>query len=127
MSKGKVLIVDDEPLITSLISAVLADEGYEISTSNSPEEGLELVVNDNPDLLLLDIGMPKIDGYEFCRRLKAQGKLDSLTVVFLSGKTAEEDAGRSFEMGAASYIRKPFSNNSLKEIVNLTMLTLGHG
>jgi DNA-binding response OmpR family regulator len=127
MSKGKVLIVDDEPLITTLISTVLENEGYDISTSNSPEEGLELVINDSPDLLILDIGMPKIDGYEFCRRLKAQGKLDSLTVVFLSGKTAEEDAGRSFELGAATYIRKPFANNSLKEIVNLTMLSLGHG
>ncbi len=126
MPKGKVLIVDDEPMITTLISKVLEDEGYAISTSNSPEEGLELVFNDHPDLLLLDIGMPKIDGYEFCRRLKEKGELDNVTVVFLSGKTAEEDAGRSFELGASTYIRKPFSNSSLKEIVNLTMSSLGH-
>lgn len=125
MAQGKVLVVDDEPMITTLISAVLSDEGYEILTSNSPEEGLEMISSGHPDLLLLDIGMPRIDGYEFCRRLEEQGELDKLTVVFLSGKSAEEDAGRSFEAGAATYIRKPFANSSLKEIVNLTMSTIG--
>jgi len=126
MTTGKVLVVDDEPMITTLISAVLKDEGYDITTCNTPEEGLNEVAKSRPDLLLLDIGMPKIDGYEFCRRLKEQGQLDKLTVVFLSGKSAEEDAGRSFELGAATYIRKPFSNSALKDIVNLTMSTIGH-
>ncbi len=126
MPKGKVLIVDDEPMITTLISTVLENEGYDIQACNSPEDGLKAVVNDKPDLLLLDIGMPKIDGYEFCRRLKEKGDLDEIVVVFLSGKTAEEDAGRSFEMGASTYIRKPFANSSLIEIVNLTMASLGH-
>ncbi|HSH00386.1 MAG TPA: response regulator, partial [candidate division Zixibacteria bacterium] len=67
----------------------------------------------------------EMDGYEFCRHLQERGVMDETPVIFLSGKTAEEDGGRAFQMGAATYIRKPFSNTTLKEIVSLTMSSLG--
>lgn len=125
MPRGKVLIVDDEPMITGLISEILGGEGYEVSFSNSSEEGMSLAEAEKPNLILLDIGMPGMDGYEFCRRLKKDANLSSTPVIFLSGKSAEEDGGRAFELGAATYLRKPFSNTSLKEVVNLTMASLG--
>ena len=127
MATGKILVVDDEPMITGLIMQILEGEGYQVISSNVPEEGLKIAADDTPDLILLDIGMPGIDGYEFCRRLKEKGIMDTTPVIFLSGKTAEEDGGRSFQMGAATYVRKPFSNSTLKEIVGLTMASLGKG
>lgn len=125
MPSGKILVVDDEPIITGLISQVLGNEGYQVFASNSPTEGLSLVETEGPDMILLDIGMPEMDGYEFCRHLQERGVMDETPVIFLSGKTAEEDGGRAFQMGAATYIRKPFSNTTLKEIVSLTMSSLG--
>lgn len=124
MSAGKVLVVDDEPIITDLISKTLEKEGYQVTACHSAEEGLEKVRSNMPDLILLDIGMPDVDGYEFCGRLQKDEKFAKIPVIFLSGKSAEEDGGRSFELGAATYIRKPFSNASLTEVVNLTMSSI---
>ena len=124
MSKGKVLVVDDEQIITSLVSKTLEREGYQVIACNSAEDGLATVRANSPDLILLDIGMPDIDGYEFCSRLRKDEQFAHTPVIFLSGKSAEEDGGRSFKLGAATYIRKPFSNASLVEIVNLTMSSL---
>lgn len=126
MSAGKVLVVDDEQIITGLISKMLEKEGYQVTVCNAAEDGLKAVASDMPDLILLDIGMPNIDGYEFCGRLRKDEKFAEIPVIFLSGKSAEEDGGRSFELGAATYIRKPFSNTSLIEVVNLTMSSI-HG
>lgn len=126
MATGKVIVIDDEPLITGLIKQVLSGEGYDTLACNDAEEGLSVVESEEPDLILLDITMPKMNGYEFCRQMQEKQIAQETPVIFLSGKSAEEDGGRSFEAGAASYIQKPFSNTALKEIVNLTMSSLGH-
>lgn len=124
LSEVKILVVDDEPLVTTLINQILSTEGYIVLECNSAKEGLEVFKKERPDLTLLDIGMPDMDGYEFCEKLKELDTSQTPAVVFLSGRSEEEDAGRSFDVGAFSYIRKPFSNASLKQLVNLAISSL---
>lgn len=124
MSDGKILVVDDEPLVTTLINQILSMEGYTVLECNSAKEGLEVFNKERPDLTLLDIGMPEMDGYEFCDKIKEFTHSGTPAVVFLSGRSEEEDAGRSFDVGAFTFIRKPFSNTALKEIVSLAISTL---
>lgn len=124
MSDGKILVVDDEPLVTTLINKVLSADGYTVLECNSAKEGLEVFKRERPDLTLLDIGMPEMDGYEFCEKIKEFTHSETPAVVFLSGRSEEEDAGRSFGAGAFSYIRKPFSNASLKQFVDLAISSL---
>ncbi|MCH9032256.1 MAG: response regulator [candidate division Zixibacteria bacterium] len=124
MSEGKILVVDDEPLVTTLINQILSTEGYTVLECNSAQEGLDVFKKEKPDLTLLDIGMPRMDGYEFCEKIKEFAPSETPAVVFLSGRSEQEDAGRSFDVGAFSYIRKPFSNASLKQFVDLAFSSL---
>ena len=124
MSGAKILVVDDEPLVTTLINQILSLEGYTVLECNSAKEGLEVFKKEKPDLTLLDIGMPEMDGYEFCEKIKELNNAVTPAVVFLSGRSEAEDAGRSFDVGAFSYIRKPFSNASLTQFVNLAISSL---
>ncbi len=104
-----VLIVDDTPANIAAISGVLQDS-FRVKVATSGQQALEIVAGaEKPDLILLDIAMPEMDGFEVCRRLKADRYTREIPVIFLTGKTNSADEAKGFELGAVDYIHKPFS------------------
>ena len=104
-----ILIVDDTPTNIGIISSVLKDL-FKTKVATNGEKALALAsADDRPDLILLDITMPGMDGYEVCRRLKANPATQGIPVIFLTAKTEAEDEKQGFEVGAVDYIHKPFS------------------
>jgi DNA-binding response OmpR family regulator len=126
MSQGNVLVVDDEPQITEIIEAFLSNSGYEVHVSNQAAEGLRLAKQLKPDVILLDIMMPDIDGYSLCNDLKNDPATSGIPVVFLTGKDRNDDMGRSFKAGGDMFIKKPFSCERLLEILNIILLSTKH-
>jgi serine phosphatase RsbU (regulator of sigma subunit) len=107
--KRTILLVDDAPANIQVANAILKD-AYRVRVATSGAKALELVqAAPIPDLILLDVEMPKMDGYEVCRRLKADAGTRDIPVIFLTGKTEAEDETRGFSVGAVDYIHKPFS------------------
>jgi putative two-component system response regulator len=107
--KATILVVDDTPDNLSLMQALLKDK-YKVKGANNGEKGLKIASSENPpDLILLDIMMPGMDGYEVCRRLKANPATRDIPVIFLTAKTEVEDEQLGFELGAVDYITKPVS------------------
>ena len=113
MRKGKILVVDDEVYITQILEFSLGAEGFEVITANNGELAVEKAVQAQPDLIVLDVMMPVLDGYETCRRLKRQNETKNIPVILLTAKGREADKRLGFEVGAADYIVKPFSPNRL--------------
>jgi DNA-binding response OmpR family regulator len=120
---AKVLVIDDEPEITDIIETFLENAGYEVKSENSSTIGIERAKSYLPDLVLLDIMMPFMDGYEICQELKKNEKTKNIPVVFLTGKDAQSDEGKSFQVGGILFIKKPFSCERLLEIVKVVLLT----
>lgn len=108
-ARQTILIVDDTPQNIQMITAVLKDT-YKIKVATTGERALALAGGDEkPDLILLDVVMPGMDGYEVCRRLKANTNLVDIPVIFLTSRTEVHDEAKGFELGAVDYIHKPFS------------------
>jgi sigma-B regulation protein RsbU (phosphoserine phosphatase) len=108
-SQKLILIVDDAPLNIGVISGALKDS-YKTKVATNGEKALALAsAEEKPDLILLDIMMPGMDGYEVCSRLKSDPATREIPVIFLTGQTAAEDETRGFEVGAVDYVHKPFS------------------
>jgi putative two-component system response regulator len=107
--KATVLVVDDTPENLSLMAALLKDQ-YKVKVANHGERGLKIALSEKPpDLILLDIMMPDIDGYEVCRRLKAHPLTRDIPIIFLTAKSESEDEQKGLELGAVDYITKPIS------------------
>jgi DNA-binding response OmpR family regulator len=118
MSKGKVLVVDDEVNITQILEFSIGAEGYEVITAANGEEAIDKARREQPDLIILDIMMPKIDGYEACRVLKANPLTKGIPVVLLTAKGRDIDKRLGYEVGATDYIIKPFSPNKLVDRIH---------
>ena len=118
MSKGKVLVVDDEVNITQILEFSIGAEGYEVITAANGEEAIDKARREQPDLIILDIMMPKIDGYEACRILKANPLTKGIPVVLLTAKGRDIDKRLGYEVGATDYIVKPFSPNKLVDRIH---------
>jgi len=103
-----VLVVDDVPSSQHLLASILRDRGYQVLVADDGPAALERVRTMLPDLVLLDIEMPGMDGYEVCLRLKAEETTRELPVVFITGKTGTEDVVRGFRCGGMDYVTKPF-------------------
>ncbi|HXJ92727.1 MAG TPA: SpoIIE family protein phosphatase [Terriglobia bacterium] len=113
-----VLLVDDAPANLQIVSSILKD-AYKIRVATNGAKALELAKGTPaPDLILLDIVMPEMDGYEVCTRLKAASETQDIPVIFLTGQTETEDETRGFEVGAVDYIHKPFSAPVVKARVH---------
>lgn len=121
---ARVLVIDDEPEITDIIETFLESVGYEVKSENSSVIGIERAKTFLPDLILLDIMMPFMDGYEVCKELKKDDKTSKIPVIFLTGKDARSDEGRSFQVGGDLFIKKPFSCERLLEIVKMVLLSM---
>ncbi len=120
---GDILIIDDAPASLELLAGMLADAGYTIRTAMDGMAGLQSVQAKVPDLILLDIRMPGIDGFEVCRRLKASPDTTSIPVIFLTVVQDEESKIQGFRLGAADYIPKPCSHEEIMARVH-THITL---
>jgi len=118
---GKVLVIDDEQEITEIIQTFLENSGYSVVAENSAMMGVERAKTFGPDLILLDISMPFMDGYDVCKELKKGVVTTNIPVVFLSGKDSKEDSGRSFKVGGDMFIKKPFSCERLLDIVKIVL------
>ncbi|MGQ9603584.1 MAG: response regulator transcription factor [bacterium] len=117
MLRGKVLVVDDEEYIQHILNFSFSAEGYQVITANDGEEAIEKAKSENPDVIVLDIMMPKMDGYEACRRLKSDPKTRNIPVILLTAKGREVDRKLGNEAGADDYMVKPFSPGRLIERV----------
>jgi two-component system alkaline phosphatase synthesis response regulator PhoP len=113
MSKGIVLAIDDERDLIELVRYNLVSEGYEVIGAGDGEVGLSLAEQEKPDLILLDLMLPGIDGFEVCRALRADTKTAEIPIIMLTAKTSEPDKIVGLEMGADDYITKPFSPREL--------------
>lgn len=109
----KVLIVDDTPANIDILHNILNDQGFQIAVALNGEQGLSYVPQFNPDLILLDIMMPGIDGFETCKRLKSNEPTKDIPVIFLTAKTESEDIVKGFKLGAVDYITKPFQHEEV--------------
>ena len=118
MAKGRILVVDDEIYIVHILDFSLGMEGYEVLTALDGEQALEKARAEHPDLIVLDIMMPKLDGYETCKLLKAGEDTKDIPVILLSAKGRNVDQKIGFEAGADDYITKPFSPRKLVERIN---------
>ena len=110
-SKKKILIVDDEPSIQDLLVFNLEKEGYKTITASDGEEGVSLALSQNPDLILLDVMLPKADGLTVCKRIRQT--LSKTPIIMLSAKGEEIDKILGLEIGADDYMTKPFSVREL--------------
>lgn len=113
MTKEKILAVDDESDILGVIRFNLEREGYRVTTTESGETALKLIPELMPDLILLDLMLPGIDGLGVCRKIRADSKTAHIPVIMLTAKSEESDMIVGLEMGADDYISKPFSNKVL--------------
>jgi len=109
----KILIIDDEMDFIDLLKARLEAEGYEIIAACDGAQGLEKAKEEKPDLILLDIMMPKMDGYQVCRFLKFDEAFKHIPIIMLSARSQAQDQKKGTEVGADAYVTKPFDNADL--------------
>ncbi len=120
---AKVLVVDDEPEITDIVETFLTEAGYTVSVENHSRQAIAKAIQFKPDVVILDIMMPELDGYAICQEIKQDPKLANVPIIFLTGKDRNDDMGRSFKAGGDMFIKKPFSCERLLEIVNLVVMS----
>jgi DNA-binding response OmpR family regulator len=114
----RVLVVDDDRVIQQLLEVNLELEGYEVvATAADGREALDKIAELKPDLVILDIMMPKMDGLEVCRRLRADPALAKIPVILLSARAQDMDIREGLDIGAAAYLTKPFDPVELLEVV----------
>jgi len=114
----KVLVVEDEPDILELVRDTLYNEQYEILEAKDGESGLQIAQDGSPDLILLDIMLPKLNGYEVCRQLKSNDKTTRIPVLMLTAFGQKKEIEEGFKVKADGYIVKPFEPVKLREQVH---------
>ena len=108
-----ILIADDDPDILALVSFRLQKAGYEIVQARNGEEAVQAALERRPDLAILDVMMPRVDGYEATRRLRQHEETKRMPVILLTARVQEDDIARGFDAGADDYVKKPFSPQEL--------------
>ena len=117
MSEGArklVLVADDDPDILDLVTFRLDRAGYEVVQARDGQEALDAALERTPDLCVLDVMMPRLDGYEVTRRLREETATKAVPIILLTARAQEADVQRGFESGATDYVKKPFSPQELR-------------
>ena len=114
----RVLVVDDELYIRNILDFSLNSEGFEVITAADGEEALKKALELIPDLIVLDVMMPKIDGFEVCRAVKAKAETKEIPVILLTARDTDADRKKGKEVNCDAYITKPFSPNMLADKVH---------
>ncbi|MBF0451197.1 MAG: diguanylate cyclase [Candidatus Magnetomorum sp.] len=112
-SQALILIVDDLPQNLQVLGSILRKSKYQIAVATNGQQAIDVLKNISPDLILLDVMMPGIDGHEVCRRLKEQDSTRDISIIFLTAKSETDDIVKGFELGAVDYITKPFNATEL--------------
>ncbi len=118
----RVVVIDDEADILQLIRMKLSKEGFNVSTASNGDEGIEKVLREKPDVIIVDILMPGKDGYELVSEVKAKLREESPVIIMLTSKTEDADMVKGLSMGADDYITKPFSPRELIERINVALI-----
>ena len=121
----KILIAEDEPEIRDLIAFTLRFAGYEVATANNGEEAVQMASREFPDLILMDVRMPRMTGYDACRVMKADPELKDIPIVFLSAKGQESEIKTGMDVGAEDYLLKPFAPDQLTDRVRTILAKFG--
>jgi DNA-binding response OmpR family regulator len=116
-----ILIADDDPDILALVSFRLERAGYEVVQARNGEEAVQVALARRPDLAVIDVMMPRIDGYEATRQLRQQEETSRMPIILLTARVQEEDIARGFDAGADDYVRKPFSPQELRSRVQAAL------
>ena len=109
----KILVVDDDPYILMSLEFLMKKNGFEVMVARNGTEALDIVEKQVPDIVLLDIMMPDVDGYAIGKHIKSSKKLKEAKVVFMSAKSKETDIRKGYDLGASLYVTKPFSTRQL--------------
>lgn len=121
----KILIVDDEPNIVTALEFLLEKRGYAVEVAANGEEALAQVEAFKPDLVLLDVMMPKVSGYDVCQRMRAEPRWQGMKIIMLSAKGREVEVSKGMSLGADLYVTKPFS--SVELVATIDKLLSGEG
>ena len=122
---AKILIAEDERDIRDLVAFTLRFAGYEVFAAANGEEAVEMAPNVNPDLILMDVRMPRMTGYEACRIMKLNPNLRDIPIVFLSAKGQETEIQQGLDAGAEEYLLKPFAPDQLTSHVKTILAKFG--
>jgi DNA-binding response OmpR family regulator len=113
----KILVVDDEPRVVKLLKARLEKNGYIVIVAKEGQEALDKTYQEDPDLIILDIMLPNVDGYNVCRILRADEKYKDIPIIMLTGRTLARDIKAGMDVGAVSYVQKPFNADVLLGLI----------
>ncbi|MEZ0484147.1 response regulator transcription factor [Fibrella aquatica] len=114
----KIVIADDEPNILLSLEFLMKKEGHRVFIARDGQEAYDLIQQEKPDVLLLDVMMPRMNGLELCRHVRAESAYKSMKVIFLSAKSKEADVRAGYDAGADLYLAKPFSTRELVQKIN---------
>lgn len=117
MASARILAVDDSPTILAMLQEILVSAGYEVLTAEDGVEALESARTEHPDLILLDVMLPKLDGYRVCRLLKFDHKYKTIPIIMLTAKTEEQSMATGLRTGADQYLTKPVEPERLLDAV----------
>jgi two-component system OmpR family response regulator len=120
---ARILIADDSPEIRQLVSALLVEEGHKIAVAADGTKALELLKSDPPEILILDIMMPAVDGYAVLKEMRDTGLQADTKTMILTARTSESDWVRGYKLGADHYLTKPFGNQEIVDAVGFLLLT----
>ena len=120
----KVLVIEDEFAIAKLIRYVLENSGFEVLLAHEGEEALELIDSKNPDIIILDLMLPVMSGFEILEHMEKNRKLKTIPVIVLTCRGQEEDKTKAMRLGASEFMTKPFSPSGLVAVIN-SLLNLG--
>ncbi|MCB9721074.1 MAG: response regulator [Candidatus Omnitrophica bacterium] len=118
-SQTRVLIVDDEPVEVALLGRVLEREGYAVSRADRADRGLQLAMDNKPDLIILDVMMPLINGFNFCQLIKNEEECRDIKIVMVTARDELEDIEIGMQMGADAYLTKPINTQELLRTISV--------
>lgn len=117
MKKGKILVVEDEESLLMLERILLSSKGYSVTGVMDGKSAIEEIAANRPDLVILDIMLPEMDGFEVCRQIKDNPETNAIPVVMLTAKKSNQDVTRGMQVGADAYITKPFKSAKVIEVI----------
>ena len=109
MKRPRIVVADDDPIVVRFLTSLFQSEGFEVTGAEDGERALQVIRENRPDLVILDLVMPFMDGFEVCRQVRQSVETSHLPVIILSMRDKEQDALRAFALGANDYVRKPFN------------------
>jgi len=120
IKKGKILLIDDDPTVIKLAGSLLQNQGYEVAAASEAPNGLEMAMKDRPDLIVLDVMMPIINGYNICRLMKNEETCRDIPIILLTSRAEDEDRKIGAEVGANAYLAKPINSEEfLRQVETL--------